>query len=143
MLGNWTTTNNAELNQRDLDVGSTSPVLLGDGYIMQSGKDGAVRLLNMDIIKGTQPNQGKEVQVVPLPGTPAPQMLAGAPVAKIDGKTYLFVSHGGRGAGGTYAWTFGADHKLTEAWRSTTGGNTPFYAGGLLYVYAATGRRRS
>jgi hypothetical protein len=36
MLGNFTPTDNAELNNRDLDIGSTSPVLLPDGLITGS-----------------------------------------------------------------------------------------------------------
>jgi hypothetical protein len=130
MLGNWTTTNNEELNKKDQDVGSTSPVLLGDGYFAQGGKDGTIRLLNMDVIKGAAPHQGGELQVVEVPGKA--QLLAGSATAKIGGTTYLFASNG---RGGTTAWTFGADHQLKEAWKSKTGGNTPFYAGGLLYIY--------
>jgi len=130
MLGNWTTTNNEELNKKDQDVGSTSPVLLGDGYFAQGGKDGTIRLLNMNVIKGAAPHQGGELQVVEVPGKT--QLLSGSATAKIGGTTFLFAS---TGRGGTTAWTFGADHQLKEAWKSKTGGNTPFYAGGLLYIY--------
>ena len=28
---------------------------------------------------------------------------------------------------------------LKEAWKNATGGNSPFYAGGLLYIYSAQG----
>ncbi|HEX4998165.1 MAG TPA: PQQ-binding-like beta-propeller repeat protein, partial [Terriglobia bacterium] len=136
MLGNWTTSNNAELNRRDLDMGSTSPVLLGDGYIAQGGKDGTVRLVTMDIIKGTDAHQGGELQVVQVPNNA--QLLSASATAKIDGKTYLFVSQGGRGGGGTNAWTL-TDHKLVEAWKSMSGGNTPFYANGMLFIYNAQG----
>jgi hypothetical protein len=130
MTGNWTTTNNEELNRKDLDMGSTSPVLLGDGYIAQGGKDATIRVVTMDQIKGTEPHQGNEVQIVDVPGKR--QLLSASATAKIDGKTWLFASVS---RGGTTAWTFGPDHKLTEAWKSTTGGNTPFYAGGLLYIF--------
>jgi len=133
MMGNWTTANNAELNQKDLDMGSTTPALLGNGYMAQGGKDGTIRLVNMDIIKGTEAHQGGELQVVEVPGKAA--MLAAPATARIGGKTYLFVSQGGRGGGGSTAWTF-ADGKLTEAWKNSTGGNTPFYAGGLLYTFS-------
>src|SRR6185369_12011309 len=130
MLGNWTTSNNAELNRLDLDMGSTSPVLLGGGYIAQGGKDGTIRLVTMDLIKGTEAHQGGELQVVEVPNKA--QLLSQSATAKINGTTYLFTSvPGGRGGnGGVTAWKFGADHKLTEAWKSTTGGNTPFVAGG-------------
>jgi outer membrane protein assembly factor BamB len=137
MLGNWTTTNNEELRRRDLDMGSTSPVLLGDGYIAQGGKDGTIRLLTMDIIKGSEPHQGGELQSVPTPNSA--QLLSASATARINNTTWLFAAQGGRGGGGTTAWTFGADHMLKEAWKNTTGGNTPFYAGGLLYVYDAQG----
>jgi hypothetical protein len=137
ILGNWTTTNNAELNRADLDVGSTSPVLLGDGYIAQGGKDGTIRLMTMDIIKGSAPHQGGELQVVETPGKA--QLLSASATAKINNTTYLFAAQGGRGGGGTTAWTFGADHMLKEAWKNTTGGNSPFVAGGLVYTYDAQG----
>jgi len=136
MLGNWTTSNNAELNQRDLDMGSTSPVLLGDGYIAQGGKDGTIRLVTMDLIKGTEAHQGGELQVVDVPNKA--QLLSQSSMAKINGKTYLYVSQGGRGGGGTIAYQFGADHKLTEAWKNNTGGNTPFVAGGMVFIYDPT-----
>jgi outer membrane protein assembly factor BamB len=135
MLGNWTTSNNAELKQRDFDMGSTSPVLLGDGYIAQGGKDGTIRLVTMDLIKGTEAHQGGELQMVEVPNKA--QLLSGSATAKINGTTYLYVSQGGRGGGGTTVWKFGADHKLTEAWKNMTGGNTPFVAGGLVYIYDA------
>ena len=137
MLGNWTTTNNEELRRRDLDMGSTSPVLLGDGYIAQGGKDGTIRLLSMDLIKGTEPHQGDELQVVQTPNSA--QLLSASATARINNTTYLFASQGGRGGGGTTAWTFGADRMLKEAWKNATGGNSPFYAGGLLYIYSAQG----
>jgi hypothetical protein len=137
MLGNWTTSNNAELNQRDFDMGSTSPVLLGDGYIAQGGKDGTFRLVTMDMLKGTEAHQGGEVQMVEIPGKP--QLLSGSATARINGATYLFAAQAGRGGGVTIAWTFGADHMLKEAWRNTSGANTPFVAGNLLYTYDAAG----
>lgn len=138
MLGNWTTTNNEELNKKDQDVGSTSPVLLGDGYFAQGGKDGTIRLLNMNVIKGAAAHQGGELQVVEVPGKT--QLLSASATAKIGATTYLFAS---TGRGGTTAWTFGPDHQLKEAWKSKTGGNSPFYAGGLLYIYdpARTGAK--
>ncbi len=132
IVGNWTTTNNAELNSKDLDLGSTTPALLGDGYYAQGGKDGTIRVVHFDAIKGADPHQGNEVQIVEVPGKQ--QMLSAPAVANVGGKTWLFVSVG---RGGTAAWTWGADHKLKEEWKIATGGTSPFYAGGLLYIYDA------
>ncbi|MEO8313661.1 MAG: PQQ-binding-like beta-propeller repeat protein, partial [Pseudomonadota bacterium] len=67
MVGNWTTTNNAELYAKDLDMGSTAPALLGDGYYAQGGKDATIRVVHWDAIKGTAPHQGNEVQIVEVP----------------------------------------------------------------------------
>src|SRR4029434_6607742 len=65
------------------------------------------------------------------------QLLSASATAKINNTTYLFAAAGGRGGGGTTAWTLGADRMLEEAWKNTMGGNTPFYAGGLLFTYNA------
>jgi outer membrane protein assembly factor BamB len=116
-------------------MGSTSPVLLGDGYIAQGGKDGTIRLVTMDLIKGTEAHQGGELQVVDVPNKA--MLLSQSSTAKIGGTTYLYVSQGGRGGGGTIAYKFGADHMLTEAWKNNTGGNTPFVAGGMVFIYDA------
>jgi outer membrane protein assembly factor BamB len=135
MLGNWTPTNTEELMRRDQDVGSTSPVLLGDGYIAQGGKDGTIRLLTLDVIKGTTPHRGGELQVVPTPS--GAQLLTAPAVLQVGSARWMFAAD----RGGTAAWTFGADHTLKEAWKNTNGGTSPFVAGGLLYVYdpGATG----
>lgn len=135
MLGNWTPTNTEELMRRDQDVGSTSPVLLGGGYIAQGGKDGTIRLLTLDVIKGTTPHRGGELQVVPTPS--GAQLLTAPAVMQVGNTKWMFAAD----RGGTAAWTFGADHTLKEAWKNTNGGTSPFVAGGLLYVYdpGATG----
>jgi hypothetical protein len=138
MLGNWTTSNNAELNRLDQDMGSTSPVLLGDGYIAQGGKDGTIRLLTMDLIKGTEAHQGGELQVVDVPNKA--QLLSQSSTAKIAATHTCMCRRAGVGRG-TIAYKFGADHMLTEAWKNNTGGNTPFVAGGM--VSSMTRRRRS
>ena len=39
ILGNYTPTNTDELDSTDADLGSTSPFVLGSGYIGQGGKD--------------------------------------------------------------------------------------------------------
>ena len=52
MLGNFTPADNTELDERDLDIGSTSPVLLGGGLVAQGGKDGQIRLLGLRDIAG-------------------------------------------------------------------------------------------
>jgi outer membrane protein assembly factor BamB len=135
LIGNYTPTNNEELNAHDADVGSTSPVLLGGGLVAQGGKDGTIRLLNLQTIRGSAPHRGGELQVV---ATPSGNRLFTAPaVWHNGGKTWMFVADGGA----TQAWTV-AGGRLQEAWKNTTAGTSPVVAGGLLYVYDPSGSVR-
>lgn len=132
MLGNYTPNDNSELDDRDLDIGSTSPVLLGDGVVAQGGKDAKIRLLSIQGISGTAPHKDHELQIV---STPSGAMLFSDPaVWHHSGKTWMFAAD----KGGTAAWTF-SNRKLTPAWKNTNGGTSPIVAGGLLYVYDARG----
>jgi hypothetical protein len=135
MLGNFTPTDNAELDTRDLDLGSTSPVLLPDGLLAQGGKDRLIRLLSIQAIAGTTPHEDHEAQSV---STPSGSMLFTAPaVWRHDGATWIFAAD----AGGTAAWTLDAG-KLVEVWKNTNGGTSPVIAEDLLYVYDPNGGLR-
>ena len=128
IVDNYTPSNTEELNRRDGDIGSTSPALLGGGYVIQGGKDGSIRLLQFGRTRGAAPRRGGEVQVVP---TPSGTDLFTAPVVWHPGSsTIVFAADND----GTAAWTFSSGH-LTEAWKNKTGGTSPVIAGGLLYVY--------
>ena len=132
ILANYTPTDNTRLADGDLDLGSTSPVLLGSGMIAQGGKDDLIRVLNLRSIAGTVPHSGGEVQTV---STPSGNMLFTAPLVwNSNGQTWLFASDNG----GTAAWTF-SNGTLTKAWTNSTGGASPVLAGGLLYVYNPSG----
>jgi hypothetical protein len=128
ILGNYTPTNTAELNDDDLDLGSTSPALLGGDWIAQGGKDGEIRLLSRQAIAGATAHKGHELQIVATPsGT---DLFAQPAVWRHGSETWMFVAD----SGGTAAWRL-RDGKLHEAWRNATGGTSPFEAGGLLFVY--------
>jgi outer membrane protein assembly factor BamB len=132
MLDNYTPSNTEELNRRDGDIGSTSPVILGGGYFLQGGKDGSIRVLQFGRTRGATPRRGGELQVVP---TPSGADLFTAPAVWHPGSsTVVFAADGG----GTAAWTFSNGH-LTDAWKNKTGGTSPVIAGGLLYVYSSGG----
>lgn len=135
MLGNYTPTNNAELNAHDLDVGSTSPVLLGGDYLAQGGKDALIRVLSIKSIAGTEAHEGHELQTV---STPSGIRMLTAPAVWLDqGQTWMFASDNG----GTAAWTFESG-KLVAKWKNDNGGTSPVVAGGLLYVYSPQGGLR-
>jgi len=132
MLGNYTPADTEELNARDLDLGSTSPALLGGDLIAQGGKDGKLRLLSSNVIAGVAPHKNHELQIVSTPsGT---RLFAQPAVWNHDGQTWMFAADNG----GTEAWEL-KNSKLEEKWKNRTGGTSPFEADGMLFVYAREG----
>lgn len=135
VLDNYTPANTEQLDERDGDLGSTSPVLLGGGYVAQGGKDGMIRLLQFGRTRGATPRRGGEVQIVP---TPSGGGLFSAPAVFQAGQTtWLFAADNG----GTAAWVL-AGGRLQAKWKNNNGGTSPVIAGGLLYVYDADGGLR-
>jgi len=128
VLGNYTPTNTDQLNSSDLDLGSTSPVLLGGGYLAQGGKDGIIRVLGIKRMSGTAPHKDGELQTVPTPsGT---DLFTAPAVWHTSSGTWMFAADNG----GTAAWRFRNGH-LSQLWKNGTGGTSPVVAGGLLWVY--------
>jgi outer membrane protein assembly factor BamB len=135
MLGNYTPTNTAQLNASDLDLGSTSPVLLGGGLVAQGGKDGKIRLLDWSAMQGTTGHLGGEQQSV---STPSGSALFTAPAVLHTGTaTWMFAADNG----GTAAWTL-TDGRLQPAWRNRNAGTSPVVADGLVFVYGPRGGLR-
>ncbi|HZQ89314.1 MAG TPA: PQQ-binding-like beta-propeller repeat protein [Gaiellaceae bacterium] len=128
ILGNYTPTNTAEMNADDVDLGSTSPVILDDGHLAQGGKDGMIRVISVAAMSGTAPHKGGELQLV---ATPSHMDLFTAPVVWHSGATTWFFAADN---GATAAWTYSKGH-LTQVWKHDTGGTSPVVAGGLLWVY--------
>jgi len=132
VVGNFTPTNTADLNSADIDVGSTSPVLLAAGLIAQSGKDGRIRVLDLAAIRVAGAHQGGERQNI---GGPSGSAVFTAPaVWQAGGTTWLFGADGG----GTAAWTLSGS-QLQPSWSNRTPGTSPVVAGGLLFVFHPAG----
>jgi outer membrane protein assembly factor BamB len=132
VLGNYTPADYSLLANDDLDLGSTSPVLLGPGLLAQGGKDDLIRVLSVANIAGANSHVGNELQVV---STPSKNMLFTAPaVLQNRAGTWMFAAD----TGGTAAWTLSAG-QLTLLWHNSTPGTSPVIAGGLLYVYNPNG----
>jgi PQQ-like domain len=135
IVDNYTPANTEELSARDADLGSTSPALLGGGYVAQGGKDGTIRLVEFGRTRGAAPRRGGEVQVVPTPsGT---DLFTAPAVLKTATATWLFAADDG----GTAAWTLSSG-RLQQMWRNGNGGTSPVIAGELLYVYNPGGGLR-
>jgi len=135
VLGSYTPVNTEALNEADLDLGSTSPVLLGGGEVAQGGKDGRIRLLSLQAMRGATPHRGGELQMV---STPSGTDLFTAPAVWHSGAaTWMFAADNG----GTAAWVV-RNGRLEPRWRNDHGGTSPVVAGGLLYVYDPGGGLR-
>jgi outer membrane protein assembly factor BamB len=132
MLGNYTPVNTEELNESDLDLGSSSPVLLAAGLLAQGGKDARIRLLSRRVIAGSVAHKGHELQVVSTPS--GAELFSQPAVWQQNGQIWMFAADNG----GTAAWRL-QNGMLHQAWSNGNGGTSPFEAGGLLFVYAPQG----
>lgn len=136
LLHNWTPGNQQQLNQGDMDLGSTEPALLpasgGESLAVQGGKDGALRLLDLDRLDGTRgpagPRTGGELQSIAAPGPT--DVFSQPAVWRHGSSTYVFVSD----ADGTACYVLAA-RRLRQVWEDGAAGTSPVLAGGLLYVY--------
>ncbi len=132
LLHNWTPRNYAELDNGDIDLGSTAPAILSSGLAAQSGKDGLIRLLRLPELGGTLGHTGGELQTIQAPGGSGVFSTMG--VSHAGGTTRMFV--------GTDSGVWGyvlSGGRLQVAWRRGASGTSPVVAGGLLYVYDPNG----
>jgi hypothetical protein len=143
LLHNWTPTDQAQLNNNDTDLGSTSPALLptvgGRRLLVQGGKDAKLHLLDRDRLDGTTrgagPRLGGELQEVATPG--ATELFTAPAVWSHGGRAWVFV--GDDSGTAAYTVTGGAHPRLHLAWRNGTAATSPVLAGGLLYAYDPDG----
>jgi hypothetical protein len=124
LLKHWTPSNQAELESSDLDLGSTAPALLANGYFVQGGKDGKLRLLSLSRLAGVDSTTGGELQTVQAPG---PTDLFSEP-ATWKGRWVFLATQDG-----TAMWALRGG-RLHAAWSNGNGGTSPVLAGGLLFV---------
>jgi outer membrane protein assembly factor BamB len=122
LVGSYTPANEKHLAERDLDLGSTAPALLPGGLALQGGKDGVLRVIDLDHLPG--PSLGGELQSLPTPGgaalftTPA---VSGSTVLVADGS-------------GTAAYAL-AGRRLHLVWQNGNAGTSPVVVGKLALVY--------
>jgi outer membrane protein assembly factor BamB len=124
LLKHWTPSNHEQLNEQDIDLGSTAPALLSRGYFVQGGKDGILRLLHLSRLADPNPTTGGELQSVQVPG---PTDLFSAPA--VWKRSWVFLAT----SAGTAAWRLQGG-RLEQAWSNGVAGTSPVIAGGLLYV---------
>jgi outer membrane protein assembly factor BamB len=136
LLHTYTPRDQRQLEASDTDLGSSAPALLppsgGRRLAIEGGKDGRLRLLDLERLGGTTagpgPHLGGELQTISTPG--AAQLFSQPAIARIGGRDFAFVSTDS----GTAAYALSGG-RLRVAWSSSTPGTSPVLAGGLLYVY--------
>ncbi|MGH8227699.1 MAG: PQQ-binding-like beta-propeller repeat protein [Steroidobacteraceae bacterium] len=132
VLGSYTPADYQQLETYDLDLGSTSPVLLGGGLIAQGGKDGKIRLLSLEAMAGAGPHEDHELETVSTPS--GADLFSQPSVWRHAGQTWMFAAD----TGGTAAWKLESG-KLRQVWKNRTAGTSPLEADGLLFVYSPAG----
>jgi PQQ-like domain len=135
------------LQNQDLDLGSTAPVVLptpaGFPYPhvgLQSGKDGIVRLLNLDNLsnQGTGPQPGRTGGELATLQLSRVMTAAATWINPADSSTWVFVA----ATSSLAAYQLGANGSsvtLTSKWSKSTGATSPIVANNVLYVAASSG----
>ena len=137
LLGNYTPANTAQLDAGDVDLGSTSPVLLPRSRVAQGGKDGVIRLLKWTDMRAAGAHKGGEEMTV---STPSGTDLFTAPaVWSTNGGTRIYAADNGGTAAWTVSGTATTANSLVSAWSNGTGGTSPVVVDGMVFVYAPGG----
>jgi outer membrane protein assembly factor BamB len=139
------------LQNSDLDLGSTAPAILPTPATsavphlgLQSGKDGLIRLLNLDNLSGAGApgHTGGEVgTVIAAPNSNAVFTAPAVWVRPSDASTWAFLADGSGVVALKLSIDGSGNPSLTKVWQSS-GGNSPLIANGVLYV-ASSGSLRA
>jgi hypothetical protein len=126
LVSSYTPENEADLDAADVDLASASPAFVAPNFVIQGGKDGLLRVL--DLTKLGVGRKGGEASVTSAPGDTG--VFTAPAVWHAGSATWVFVAN----SAGTAAYRF-RDSKLDRQWENDTAGTSPALAGGLLYVY--------
>jgi outer membrane protein assembly factor BamB len=140
-LDSYTPENYQYLQDADLDIGSTAPAILPRAsgkyphLAVQGGKDGVLRLINLDQLSGQSGigHTGGEVFSMPVPMGGQILTQPAVWVNPTDHSTWIFVSNWSGLAGLQLAVSTVGDPSLTLKWTSSAG-TSPLVANGVLYI---------
>jgi outer membrane protein assembly factor BamB len=148
-LDSYTPADYQQLDRTDADLGSTAPAILPvpansaiKNLALQSGKDGKIRLLNLDNLSG----QGGPGHTGGEVGTPIRVPQGGevltAPAVWVnpaDGATWAFVANDGGFSGLKLSVDASGTPGLQVAWKGNGGGSSPLVANGVLFSAGSNG----
>jgi hypothetical protein len=147
-VDSYTPSSYVSLYNSDTDLGSTAPAILPSTHAtyphlaIQSGKDGCVRLINLDNMSnaGGPGHGGGELNAATACSTDAignlvfPQPAVW--VNPADGVTWAFVANNAAKINGYKLDVSGATPALSRQWTNSSGGTSPVIANGVLYAAA-------
>jgi hypothetical protein len=151
-LDSYTPQTYAALLETDADLGSTSPAILPVAALslfphlaMQGGKDGCVRLLNLDDLSGTSEagHAGGELQAVALPGVVDHcgdggnigtfKSQAAVWVNPADGATWIFEAFSSGFVAYELVFDEAGHPSLSQKWATNDAGTSPVVANSTVY----------
>jgi len=147
-VASYTPTDQSGLNGADADLGSTSPALVaapaGSGLphlAVQSGKDGQLRLLNLDNLSGQNKvgSLGGELAKIAVPQGGEVLTQPAAWTAP-DGSSWVFVTNGS-GISGLKVISTNGRPALVPQWTMGSGGTSPIVVSGVVYYLTNGGAR--
>jgi hypothetical protein len=136
-LDSYTPTEFQTLQDDDADLGSTSPALLPpiagsriNPLAVQSGKDGQLRLLNLNNMSGAGAPAHVAREVLPQPVVW---------VNPIDSSVWVFVTNGSGISGIKVTVDGGGNPGLAVQWNQGPGGSSALVANGMLFYNSSSG----
>jgi outer membrane protein assembly factor BamB len=143
-LDSYTPADYQQLQNADLDLGSTAPALLPvpiasavQNLAVQSGKDGKLRLLNLANLSGQVGPGHTGGEVGTVIDVPQGGQVLTAPAVWVnpaDNATWVFVANA-RGLSGLKLTIAGdGTPGLATQWQVATGGTSPILVNGVLFI---------
>jgi PQQ-like domain len=148
-LDSYTPVDFQQLDASDADLGSTAPAVLpavpGSRFphlAVQSGKDGNLRLLNLDNLSGSgRPGVvGGELQLVHVPQGGEVLTALAVWTDPASGTPWIFVANDS-GLAGIQVVAGGGMPSLVPIWTDSHGGTSPVVANGIVFYVGGAGLR--
>ncbi|MFY9552620.1 MAG: PQQ-binding-like beta-propeller repeat protein [Thermoanaerobaculia bacterium] len=147
-LDSYTPVDYLQLQNQDLDLGSTAPALLPvtdtrvvSALAVQSGKDALLRLIDLANLsrQGGPGHVGGELQILDVPQGGEVLTAPAVWVDPEDSSTWLFIANGQGISGLQLVFDGSGNPSLVTRWNEGPGGSSPIVVNSMVF-YAGSGR---